>query len=57
MDEKCCGGMSFVFVLEDSVWNAGLHLVDCFQHLFTAAGRFAALPREPSGGGKRQGRS
>lgn len=33
MYEKCCGGVSFVFVLEDSGWNGGLHLVGCFQHL------------------------
>lgn len=33
MYEKCCGRLSFVFVLEDSGWNGGLHLVGCFQHL------------------------
>lgn len=48
MDEKC--GSSFVFVLEDSGWNGGLHLVGCFQHLSGKAGHSAALPREPSGG-------
>lgn len=43
-----------VFVLEGGGWEAGLHLVDCSQHLFREAGCAAALPREPSGGRKRQ---
>lgn len=49
--------MSFVFVLEDGGWNVGLHLVCRFQRRRGKSGtRFTtALPREPSGGGKRQG--
>lgn len=57
--EKCCGAsVSFVFVLEDSGWSGGA----APGRLFSAplrkkkkAGRSAALPREPSGGRKRQG--
>lgn len=35
--------------------EAGLHLLDRFQRLFREERRAAALPREPSGGRKRQG--
>lgn len=50
--DECCG--SAVFVLEDSGWNGGLHLVGGFSAPLRKAGRSASLPREPSGGRKRQ---
>lgn len=53
MHDKCRG--SFVFVLEDRGWNGGAAPGRLFSAARWKAGRSASLPREPSGGRKRQG--
>lgn len=56
MSEKRRSGAGAVFVLEDRGRNVGLHLVRRFQcRRGKKPGHAAALPREPSGGRKRQG--